>query len=179
MHTRITIAIGAAVLAMVAALAPPALRAQGGAALTGTVSSEQEPRMEGVVVTARREGSPISVSVVTDANGKYAFPQSHVQPGQYTVTMRAVGYDLPNPGSVEVSAGKSATLNLSVTKTGDLSKQLTSREWALSLPEKSDMLEKTVYNIESCVYCHSLERIMRTKLTAEQLVPTITRMLKY
>jgi streptogramin lyase len=36
-----------------------------------------------------------------------------------------------------------------------------------------------VFNIESCVYCHSLERIFRTKLTADQLVPVITRMLKY
>jgi virginiamycin B lyase len=155
------------------------LAAQGGAALTGTVRSPQEAAMEGVVVTARRDGSPISVSVVTDARGKYTFPRSHVQPGRYAVTMRATGYDLAEPGTVDVGAGKAAALDLNVVPTADVSKQLTSREWALSLPEKSDMLDKAVFNIESCVYCHSLERIFRTRYTAEQLVPAITRMLKY
>src|SRR4030095_14996022 len=43
------------------------LRAQADVALTGLVISEEEDRMEGVVVTARKEGSPISISVVTDA----------------------------------------------------------------------------------------------------------------
>src|SRR6185436_16685700 len=106
--------------------APVNLRAQGGAAISGTVHSQQEGAMEGVVVTARRDGSPISVSVVTDARGKYAFPRSHVQPGRYTVTMRATGYDLMDPGAVEVSAGKSAPLDLNLVPTADLSKQLTS-----------------------------------------------------
>jgi streptogramin lyase len=179
MQRKIIVTHGVATIALVAALAATTLVAQSGAALTGTVSSQQEGRMEGVVVTARLEGSPVSVSVITDANGKYAFPRSHLQPGRYTVTMRATGYALPDPGPAEVTAVKSATLDLHVAPSADLSKQLTSREWALSLPEKNDMLDKAVYNIESCVYCHSLERIFRTKYTAEQLVPTITRMLKY
>src|SRR5688500_10908889 len=117
--------------------------AQGGAALTGTVRSPQESAMEGVVVTARRGGSPISVSVVTDARGKFMFPRSHVQAGRYAVTMRATGYELTVPGTVEVGASRAATLDLNVVPTADLSKQLTSREWALSLPEKTDMLDKT------------------------------------
>lgn len=169
----------AVVLVTMFAMAPARLGAQSGAALSGVVSSEKEGKMEGVVVSARREGSNMTVSVITGPGGKYTFPSSHVGPGKYAVTMRATGYELPEPGAVEIAMGKAAKLDLKVVETKDLSKQLTSREWALSLPEKNDMLEKAVFNIESCVYCHSLERIFRTKYTAEQLVPIITRMLKY
>ena len=173
------VAVAAIVIATLFGMAPVRLGAQGGAALSGVVSSDKEGKMEGVVVSARREGANVTISVISGPGGKYVFPASHVGPGKYSVTMRATGYDLPEAGVVEIAMGKSAKLDLKVVETKDLSKQLTSREWALSLPEKNDMLDKAVFNIESCVYCHSLERIFRTKYTAEQLVPVITRMLKY
>src|SRR5436309_11776374 len=46
-------------------LTPGAL-AQSGAALTGVVSSQEEGNMEGVLVNAKKEGSTITVTVVTD-----------------------------------------------------------------------------------------------------------------
>ena len=57
---------GAAVL--VGASFGPAM-AQGSAALVGQVSSAEEGAMEGVVVSAKKDGSTITVSVVTDAQG--------------------------------------------------------------------------------------------------------------
>src|SRR5256885_282259 len=63
-------------------------------ALGGTVSSDEEGRMEGVVVTARRDGANFTVSVVSDAQGQYSFPRSHLASGAYTISIRAVGYDL-------------------------------------------------------------------------------------
>jgi virginiamycin B lyase len=170
---------GVAVLGALFYAAPARLDAQGGVALSGVVSSDKEGKMEGVVVSARREGANYTISVISGGGGKYSFPSSHVGPGKYTVTMRATGYDLPAPATADVAMGKAAKLDITVVETPDISKHLTSREWALSLPEKNDMLDKAVFNIESCVYCHSLERIFRTKYTAEQLVPAITRMLKY
>jgi len=41
-------------------------------ALTGQVSSAEEGAMEGVVVSAKKDGSTISISVVTDARGRFA-----------------------------------------------------------------------------------------------------------
>jgi hypothetical protein len=38
-------------------------------ALTGRVTSAQDGAMEGVLVSARRDGSPLTVTVVTDATG--------------------------------------------------------------------------------------------------------------
>src|SRR6266545_233978 len=93
------IACGAIVAALIAAVvSSTSVRAQSGAALTGVASSQQESKMEGVLVTARRDGANFDVTVVSDAQGKYSFPRTHLQPGKYTIKMRAVGYDLADPG---------------------------------------------------------------------------------
>jgi len=42
------------------------------AVLTGQISSAEEGAMEGVVVSAKKDGSTISISVVTDARGRFA-----------------------------------------------------------------------------------------------------------
>src|SRR5580658_7534227 len=63
-------------------------------ALTGQVSSADEAKMEGVLVSATKAGSNITVTVVTGADGRYSFPASRLGPGQYTLAVRAVGYEL-------------------------------------------------------------------------------------
>ena len=55
--------------------------AQPSVALSGTVSSSEEGAMEGVLVSAHREGSNITVTVVSDASGQYAFPALAIGPG--------------------------------------------------------------------------------------------------
>ena len=47
--------------------------------------------MEGVLVSAKKTGSTITTTVVTDEKGHYAFPASRLQPGHYDMTIRAVG----------------------------------------------------------------------------------------
>src|SRR4029077_15378092 len=94
-----------------------AAQARAPEALGGLVSSQEEAKMEGVVVTARREGSNIAVSVVSDAQGHYSIPRTHLDPGKYTLTIRAVGYDLSAPTSVDVAAATAATKDLALRKT--------------------------------------------------------------
>jgi hypothetical protein len=77
--------------------------AQGQAALTGTVNSDAEGKMEGVVVTASKPGSIVEVSVTTDAQGRYSFPESRLDPGEYAISIRAVGYDIDNPAKATVA----------------------------------------------------------------------------
>ena len=43
-------------------------------ALTGVVSSQEEGTMEGVLVSAKRTDSNITVTVVSDKDGRYNFP---------------------------------------------------------------------------------------------------------
>src|SRR5215471_1707761 len=98
-------------------------------ALTGLVSSAEEPTMEGVLVSATRAGSNITITVVTGADGHYSFPASRLAPGQYALAVRAVGYELDQPGKVDIGAidstePKPATADLRLRKASDLAAQL-------------------------------------------------------
>jgi len=135
--------------------------------------------MEGVVVTARRDGANFTVSVVSDAAGRYSFPRTHVSPGRYALTTRAVGYDLTDPGAVQVTAGSQAAQDLRLGKTVDLASQLSSLEWIMSMPGTTEQKEKLAYQGLSCAYCHTYERIVKSKHSAEQFVDVITRMQTY
>jgi streptogramin lyase len=147
--------------------------------LRGVVSSQQEGLMEGVVVSVRRDGANFTVSVVSDAQGKYSFPRSHVEPGKYSLTIRAVGYDLNAPGSVEITEGKTTNEDLKLEKTKDLASQLSSLEWAMSVPGTPEQKDKVIYQTVSCAYCHAWERIIKSNHTPDEFVDLITRMQKY
>ena len=144
-------------------------------ALSGVVSSQAEGKMEGVLVIARGDGANHTVTVVSDAQGRYSFPRTHISPGKYAVRIRAFGYDLADPGPVEVAAGKSANRDLKLDKTKDLSMQLTPLDWVMSATGTTDQKDKLVYQGASCNYCHSLRRIMRSKHTADQFTSVVMR----
>jgi virginiamycin B lyase len=154
-------------------------QASGSVALSGVVSSQQEGLMEGVVVSARRDGAHFTVSVVSDAQGKYSFPRTHVEPGKYALTIRAVGYDLIGHGSVEIAEGKTSSADLKLEKAKDLSAQLSSLEWAMSALGTPEQKDKFVYQTVNCAYCHTWERVMRSNHTADEFVELITRMQTY
>ena len=178
MRTRGMLAAAATTLAaMLVVSGEPG--AQESVALSGTASSQEEGRMEGVVVNARRDGATFTVSVVSNADGHFSFPRTHLAPGSYTLSIRAVGYDLVDSGTVTVAAGTAATRDLTLRKTADLASQLSSLEWTMSMPGTPEEKGKLVHQLLSCAYCHSYERIMKSKHSAEQFVPVITRMAKY
>jgi virginiamycin B lyase len=125
--------------------------------------------MEGVLVSAKRTGSTMTITVVSDAQGRYRFPADKLEPGQYSLRIRAVGYDLDNANTVEVVAQKSTTLDLKLRKTEDLAAQLSNGEWMASIPgtdrEKGILL--------GCVGCHTLERTMRSPHDAETFMKIV------
>ena len=114
---------GVAVGLLAATLMAGEARAQ--AALTGVVSSNEEDAMEGVLVSAKREGSTITTTVVTDAQGRYSFPAARMQPGKYTISIRAVGYKLDSAKTVDVPAGGAAP---------PISSSARSRPWCRNSP---------------------------------------------
>jgi streptogramin lyase len=143
--------------------------AQSRAALTGTVVSAEEGAMEGVLVSAKQASSTISITVVSDAQGRYAFPSGKLEPGRYAIRVRAVGYDLEGPGAVEVTAQKTATLDLKLKKTADLAAQLSNGEWMASVPG-TDQQKGLLLN---CVGCHTLERVVRSPHDADAFTKTV------
>src|SRR6266481_2320797 len=81
-------------VALFQAMPQPAMAQSQTAALTGQVTSEAEGAMEGVVVSAKKAGSTVTVSVITNAQGRYSFPANRLSAGKYNITIRAVGFDL-------------------------------------------------------------------------------------
>src|SRR5271166_5033542 len=108
--------------------------AQAPAALTGQVSSAKEGAMEGVVISAKKAGGTITVSVVSDDKGRYSFPADRLEPGHYTIGARAAGYDLDGPKAADVTAGQATTADVKLKPAHNLAKQLTNAEWMLSMP---------------------------------------------
>ena len=140
--------------------------------LTGQVTSAQQGLMEGVLVSAKREGSTITTTVVTDEKGHYGFPASRLSPGHYEIAIRAVGYVLPGANAVDVTAKKAATDNLVLKKISDLHQlayQLTNAEWLNSMPGPG----------AGCVDCHNVQRIVFSTHTAEEWPGIIQRMATY
>ena len=148
--------------------------AQNESALTGVVTSEQEGAMEGVVVSAKKRGSIVKVSVTTDAQGRYRFPENRLEPGDYDITIRAVGYDGP-PTKAKVAGEKTTTVDIKLDKTKNLASQLTNAEWMMSVPGT----EQQKANLLNCTSCHTLERIVRSTHDADEWTHVISRMLGY
>jgi virginiamycin B lyase len=173
-----------AVLGIALTVLPPASAQAPVAALTGLVSSSEETTMEGVLVSATRAGSNITVTVVTGADGRYNFPSNRLGPGQYTLAVRAVGYELEQPQRIEIKPIEikpidsnaieapeptAATLDLKLGKAKDLAAQLSNGEWLASIPGTDQQKDQLL----NCVGCHRVERIMRSKYDADGFLTQI------
>lgn len=154
---------------------PLPLTAQAHVALTGRVASAEEGPMEGVVVTAWREGATIAVSVATDGTGRYNFPASTLPEGEYGLKIRAVGYDLVGPAAVDVRPGVTASADIRLARTENLAAQLTNAEWIASMPG-SDAQKKFLL---SCNSCHSYQPIVDSAHDARQFLQVLERMAGY
>jgi len=141
-------------------------------ALTGTVTSPAEGAMEGVLVGAKKVGSTIATWVVSNAQGQFSFPRDRMEPGKYSISMRAVGYELPKT-SVDVSA-QPTQLDLQLNKVNNskLALQLSNAEWILSVPGTPQ--QKSM--LGGCVTCHTLQRIMFSRFNADEMAQVIQRM---
>jgi virginiamycin B lyase len=144
------------------------LAAQAGPALAGKVTAGQEA-LEGVLVSAKKSGSSITVTVVSGKDGRYSFPAARLEPGQYSLRIRAIGYDLDGADQVTVAPDKTATADLGLRKTQDLASQLSNAEWLASMPG-TDAQKGQLLN---CVGCHTLDRPLRSKYSADEFLTVI------
>src|SRR4030088_2301074 len=58
--------------------------------LTGSITSATGQKLEGVLVSAKKEGSTITTTVYTDLNGDYFFPA--MADGKYQVWAQTLGF---------------------------------------------------------------------------------------
>jgi len=164
----------AATFVLAVAIAAPRVGHAADSALAGQVSSAEEGAMEGVLVSAQRDGSTIRVTVVSDAQGRYGFPADRLAPGHYKISIRAVGYDLDGDGAATVEANQTAHADLRLKKTGNLAAQLTNADWLSSLPNTPERRQLT-----GCTNCHTLQRIMESTHDADEFMALVPRMMRY
>ncbi|HEY4139931.1 MAG TPA: carboxypeptidase regulatory-like domain-containing protein, partial [Pseudolabrys sp.] len=166
---------GVSFVASVVLLASAAVSSAQTPPLTGTVKAEQGA-LEGVLVSAKKDGSNITVTVVSDKDGRYSFPAGRLEPGQYGLRIRAVGFDLDNARPIAITAGKTTTADLTLRKTEDLAAQLSNAEWMASIPG-TDQQKAQLLN---CVGCHSLSRPLNSNHSADDFMTiTLPRMQGY
>jgi virginiamycin B lyase len=169
---------------VLAQAAPPPAQAQSaaltgqaltGQALSGQVSSAAEPVMEGVLVSAKKAGSTVTVTVVSDDQGRYSFPADRLEPGSYAISIRAIGYKLEGPKTAEVAAGATTTADLKLGAVKNLVTQLSSGEWLTSMPGEHKQKEF----LTMCVGCHTLQRVLTSTHSPAEFEQVFLRMARY
>ena len=153
----------------------PARAQESGTVLTGRITSAAEGAMEGVLVSARATGSSITFTVVSDRDGRFGFPAGRLAPGRYALSIRAVGYELDGPSTVEVAAQKTARVDIALRKTRDLAAQLSNTEWFTSMPGTAEQKRPLI----ECMSCHTFERIARSRYGADEMYSILKRMTTY
>jgi virginiamycin B lyase len=147
---------------------------QAEAALTGKVTSQAEGAMEGVLVGAKKAGSPMATWVVSNAQGQYSFPRDRMEPGKYAIRIRAVGYELPSTSADVTAQPTQLDLQLNkVTSTSKLAMQLSNGEWLMSMQGTQ---EEKINLASSCVTCHTLQRELFSRYSADEMAAVVQRM---
>src|SRR5262245_44717158 len=143
--------------------------------LSGKVSSAEEGLMEGVLVSAKKEGSTVTTTVVTNDKGEFSFPAGKLEPGKYNLAIRAIGYSLAGPKTVDVAAAGAST-ELKLAKVRNIAPQLSNGEWLLSIPGQDSF--KASFLLD-CQGCHTLQRVFSALHDAEEWKQVFTRMGRY
>jgi virginiamycin B lyase len=154
-------------------LSPILLGVSAPIALTGIVRSDAEGAMEGVLVSAKRIDSTITVTVVSDKLGRYTFPQSRLTPGVYQLKIRAIGYGAADPNMVATVGKGKSDADIKLNKTRDLASQLMDAEWLMSVPGTHEQKERLY---RDCVHCHQLTLVFKSRYDAAGWQTTILRM---
>src|SRR2546427_11378148 len=79
---RLALSLVASVSGVLMLSGPATIRAhaQTATALTGLVSSSEDGTLEGVLVSAKKDGATITTTVVSDKDGRYSFPAERMAP---------------------------------------------------------------------------------------------------
>lgn len=147
------LALGFAAVALSATLPAISQSAAPSIELTGTVEGADGKPMEGVAVSAKAQGSPITTSVWTNRNGTYAFPA--LDAGRYRVWAQAVGFDRPLAEAM-VTPGKPMQQDFTLKPMQNfIDRQLSTAEWLESLPaDTSADRRMKMLVLNNCSNCH-------------------------
>jgi virginiamycin B lyase len=173
MKARLSLGTALTAVALTAAGSwSPTLAADGPSRLAGKVVSATGEALAGIPIKARRDQSPITIAVYTDAKGEYSFPAwSDLTPGSYSV-----GVDLPDferaAQPVAIQDGKAAKLDFTLKAKPLAYEDATASEIIAALPGTDQ--QKTLFS--QCSNCHSLQWALAVPRPREDWVRVIKKM---
>ena len=130
--------------------------------LTGSITSASGQKLDGVQVSAKKEGSTITTSVYTDQNGEYFFPA--MADGKYDVWAQTLGFKTAK-GAVDLTATKHQDFQLAaITDPEERIRQMPPEMLAAALPEETeaDANTKRIFH-NQCTGCHTPGYILQFK----------------
>jgi streptogramin lyase len=146
--------------------------AEGASLLAGKVVSSTGEALAGIPIKARRDNSPITVAVYTDAKGEYSFPTwSDLMPGSYSV-----GIELPDfertAQPVAVSEGRLTKIDFTLKSKPLAYEDATASEIIAALPGTDQ--QKVLFS--QCSNCHTLQWALQAGRTKEGWIEVIKKM---
>jgi len=122
--------------------------------------------MDGVVVSAKRAGSTMTHSVVSNAQGEFSFPRDRLEPGKYSSpSARSVRAAEPAGGAGRGDGGSRRRPIEPPSGRRTSSIQLSNGEWLQSFPGTKPFQEA----LFTCTSCHTLERVAKSRYNAEEM----------
>jgi virginiamycin B lyase len=157
-HLRGQLLAGVAGLVLVGAMST----ASADQLLTGSIASASGQKLEGVLVSAKKDGSTITTSVYTDQNGEYFFPA--MADGKYQVWAQTLGFTTAK-GAVDLTATKHQDFKLAaITDPEERIRQLPPEMLAAALPDatEADANIKRIFH-NQCTGCHTPGYLLQFK----------------
>ena len=148
---RLLLGVATLVLTGAAAMTAPASADQ---LLSGAITSASGQKLEGIQVSAKKEGSTITTSVFTDQNGQYFFPA--LPDGKYRVWAQALGFETTK-AAVDLTSASHQDFKLAeITDPEQKIKQMPSEMLAAALPDETeaDAQMKRIFH-NQCTGCHT------------------------
>ncbi|HSV24608.1 MAG TPA: carboxypeptidase regulatory-like domain-containing protein [Xanthobacteraceae bacterium] len=130
--------------------------------LTGSITSASGQKLEGVLVSAKKEGSTITTSVYTDQNGDYFFPA--MADGKYQVWAQTLGFQTAK-GALDLNVTKHQDFKLAaITDPEERIRQMPPEMLAAALPEETEAdanIKRIFHN--QCTGCHTPGYLLQFK----------------
>jgi streptogramin lyase len=161
-------------VAMVSAIAMMGI-ARADPVLNGKISSESGAKLDGVTVSAKRDGSTITTSVYTDKDGMYYFPP--LAAGHYHVWAQALGFEATKL-AVDLAARTRQDMTLNaITDPERRWRQLPGELMMASLPANTrhDAYMKKLFS-NNCTPCHTPSFVLQSRFDEEGWMRMITVM---
>lgn len=149
--------------------------AYAGTSISGSVKDTAGNNMNGVFVSATRDGAVFTTTVYSDKAGRFHFPE--LAEGMYTVTAHTGGFQPSKRSNVALTKSETVTLEFKLdpeTRADELVKQSTASEWLRSLPGTAEQKLSLARNCDGCH--HNVYQVRDYRFTETDWAKVISAM---